>query len=142
MSLSRQIQKNDGAARRAHEDGFGDARMEMIIGRLLQTGVLLSATVMLVGGVMYTRAHAGEPANYTVFVPRRIQVLNLRPLLKGIAACQPAAVLQAGILLLIATPICRVMFAVVAFVLERDRLYVAVSLMVLAVLLAAMVRGG
>jgi uncharacterized membrane protein len=40
-----------------------------------------------------------------------------------------------GLLLLIATPVARVAFAVVAFALERDKLYVAVSLAVLAVLL-------
>jgi uncharacterized membrane protein len=47
-----------------------------------------------------------------------------------------------GILLLIATPVCRVLFAIVAFVLEGDRLYVVVSLLVLAVLLFGMFHGG
>jgi uncharacterized membrane protein len=52
------------------------------------------------------------------------------------------AVIDLGILLLVATPICRVMFAVIAFVLEKDRLYIAVSAIVLAVLLFGMLRGG
>jgi uncharacterized membrane protein len=43
-----------------------------------------------------------------------------------------------GVILLIATPIARVVFAVVGFALERDRLYVAVSLTVLAVLMASL----
>jgi uncharacterized membrane protein len=54
---------------------------------------------------------------------------------QGIATGDPATIIQLGILLLIATPVARVAFALVAFAIERDRLYVAVSLIVLAVLL-------
>ena len=47
----------------------------------------------------------------------------------------PAAIIQLGILLLIATPIARVLFAIIGFAIERDRLYIVVSLTVLAVLM-------
>jgi uncharacterized membrane protein len=40
-----------------------------------------------------------------------------------------------GILLLIATPVCRVIFGVVGFALLRDKLYTVISLLVLGVLL-------
>jgi uncharacterized membrane protein len=46
-----------------------------------------------------------------------------------------AAIVQLGVLLLIATPIARVIFAAIGFAVERDRLYVAISLAVLAVLI-------
>ena len=39
-----------------------------------------------------------------------------------------------GLVLLIATPVARVVFSVVAFTLERDWLYVGITLFVLAVL--------
>jgi Predicted membrane protein len=54
-------------------------------------------------------------------------------------AGDPTAVIQLGAILLIATPIARVVFAVVGFALERDRFYVVVSLTVLAVLLASLI---
>jgi len=50
-----------------------------------------------------------------------------------------AAIIQAGVILLIATPVARVVFAVIGFAIERDRLYVAVSLTVLAVLMASLI---
>jgi len=53
----------------------------------------------------------------------------------GIATGDPATIIQLGILLLIATPVARVAFALIAFAIERDKLYVAVSLTVLSVLL-------
>jgi uncharacterized membrane protein len=53
----------------------------------------------------------------------------------GLTTGDPATIIQLGVLLLIATPVARVAFALVAFAIERDRLYVAVSATVLAVLL-------
>jgi uncharacterized membrane protein len=124
------------------EGAFDDAKMEIIMGRLLQTGVLIAATVVLVGGVLYVFAHAGERSNYRVFVARPVGLRHPKALLRGIVANDASAIILLGILLLVATPICRVIFAVIAFAWERDRLYVAVSLLVLAVLLFGMVRGG
>ncbi|MGA3018666.1 MAG: DUF1634 domain-containing protein [Bryobacteraceae bacterium] len=46
----------------------------------------------------------------------------------------PEAVMQLGLLILIATPVARVIFSLVGFALERDRVYMAITLVVLAVL--------
>jgi hypothetical protein len=46
---------------------FDDRRMETIMGSLLQAGVLLASAVVLVGGILYLKAHAGTPANYRTF---------------------------------------------------------------------------
>jgi len=121
---------------------LGDARMETIMGRLLQVGVLTAATVVLAGGVMYMMAHAGERSNYRVFTAAPFEVRHPVGLLRGIARGDASSIIELGILLLIATPICRVIFAAIAFAMERDRLYVAISLTVLAVLLFGMLRGG
>jgi uncharacterized membrane protein len=119
-----------------------DAHMELVMGRLLQVGVLLAATVVLIGGVMYLFTHAGESPNYRTFTASQ-PVLLLHPaaLLRGIAHGDASAILRLGILLLVATPICRVIFAAIAFAMERDRLYVAISVTVLGVLLYGMLRG-
>jgi uncharacterized membrane protein len=126
----------------APERHLDDARMELIMGRLLQVGVLVAATVVLAGGVMYLFAHAGELSDYRVFRARPVGLRHPKALLLGIAAGDASAIILCGLLLLVATPICRVIFAVVAFILERDRLYIAVSLIVLAVLLFGMLRVG
>jgi uncharacterized membrane protein len=119
-----------------------DARMEVIMGRLLQVGVLLAASVVLVGGVMYVIAHAGESSNYRVFLAKPVALRHPAAMLKAIVRGDSSAIIVLGILLLVATPICRVIFAVIAFAIERDRLYVAISLTVLAVLLFGMLRVG
>ena len=119
-----------------------DVRMEIVMGRLLQAGVLLAAAIVLAGGVLYVVKHAGEMSSYRVFVARPMGLLQAGAMLDGIRHGEASAILQLGILVLVATPICRVVFAFVAFALERDGLYVVVSLIVLAVLLLGMFRGG
>jgi len=138
-----ELTSEGGALPRSDSDGadFDDARMEIVMGRLLQAGVLLAATVVLAGGIIYLFAHAGERTNYRVFVARPVGLRHPSELLRGIAAGDAGAIIQLGILLLVATPICRVIFAVTAFLRESDWLYVGISLTVLAVLLFGMFRG-
>jgi uncharacterized membrane protein len=53
---------------------------------------------------------------------------------------QPDAMIQLGLLLLIATPILRVALAAVGFYLENDRLYLGVSLIVLTILVLSLIH--
>lgn len=57
--------------------------------------------------------------------------------LAGLGALRPIAIAQAGLLVLVATPVFRVVVSLVAFGLERDRLYVAVTSTVLVLLLVS-----
>ena len=128
---------------RSRGERFDDARMEVIMGRLLQVGVLLAASVVLAGGVMYLIAARGRRCELPrVYGAGRLSCAIRSALLRGIARGDASAIIELGILLLVATPICRVIFAVIAFAMERDRLYVAISLTVLAVLLFGMLHGG
>ena len=116
-------------------ESFNDQRMEIIMGRLLQAGVLLASAVVLLGGVLYLRFNANHPANFRTFSGEPANLRHPTAMMHLLARGNPAAIIQFGILLLIATPIARVVFAVLGFAIERDRLYVAVSLIVLAILM-------
>ena len=56
----------------------------------------------------------------------------------GILELRPIAFAQGGLLVLIATPVVRVVASFVAFVLERDRIYAAITLAVLTILLVSL----
>jgi uncharacterized membrane protein len=109
--------------------------MEAMMGRLLQVGVLLASAVVLIGGVLYLHARHGSVPDYRSFSSEPANLRQLSDMGHGIATGDPATIIQLGILLLIATPVARVAFALLAFAIERDKLYVAVSLTVLLVLL-------
>jgi uncharacterized membrane protein len=108
--------------------------METLMGRLLQAGVLLASATVLLGGILYLKANANHPVNLRTFISEPADLRSATQLLRLLAHGNPAAIVQLGILFLIATPVARVIFAVIGFAIERDRLYVAVSLIVLAVL--------
>ncbi|WP_162601106.1 DUF1634 domain-containing protein [Occallatibacter savannae] len=110
------------------------------MGRLLQVGVLLASFVMIAGGFLYMHAHSGEKPNYRVFSSEPQRLRHFSGVIDGIKTGDPAALIQLAVLLLIATPVARVVFALIAFVIERDKLFVLISAIVLGVLLYGFLR--
>lgn len=119
---------------------FDDRRMELLIGRLLQTGVTVAALIVFVGGVMYLATHAHTTPDYRTFRGVAPGLRSPRQMLPLLRKGDSAAIMQLGVFLLVATPIARVVFAVVGFAIERDRMYTVVSAIVLAVLLISLFR--
>jgi uncharacterized membrane protein len=117
-----------------------DHRMEAIMGRLLQVGVLLASAFVLVGGVLYVHANSSQHPDYATFAGEPFKLKNPIAIFEGLVAGSGSAVIQVGLLLLIATPVARVVFAAIAFAVERDVLYVVISLTVLGVLLVGLLH--
>ena len=119
-----------------------DRGIEVMIGNLLRAGVLIAATVVVIGAVIYL-AHCGpQPASFSVFRGEAAALRTMPAIVKGAAHLHGKSIIQLGLLLLIATPIARVMFSVIGFALERDYLYVVLTLIVLAVLLYSLIGSG
>ena len=119
-----------------------DRRIEVILGNLLRTGVLVSAAVVLVGASIYLYRHAHDPADYRVFRGEPSEYRTISGVIQSVISGRGQGIIQLGLLLLIATPIARVAFSVVGFAIERDRLYVAFTLLVLAILLYSFLGSG
>ena len=75
---------------------------------------------------------------FTVFVGEPADLRNVSGIVRDALALRGRGLIQLGLLLLIATPVARVAFSVVAFAMQRDRLYVVVALIVLAVLMCSL----
>ena len=112
-----------------------DEKTENVIGNLLRAGVIVAATVVLAGGVLYLVRHGGEPAGYRVFRGEPTDLRHVAGIVHDAIVLRSRGIIQLGLLLLIATPIARVAFAVFAFAAERDSMYVAFTLMVLGILI-------
>jgi uncharacterized membrane protein len=117
-----------------------DRRLETMIGNLLRIGVLLAATVVFAGGAFYLVQHHADLVSYRSFVPGADGVRTLPGIVHSALHFESAGWIQFGLLLLIATPVARVGLAAVGFAMERDRLYVVVSLIVLLILVASLLR--
>ncbi|HEY2840029.1 MAG TPA: DUF1634 domain-containing protein [Pirellulales bacterium] len=115
-----------------------DEQVDQWIGRLLQLGVMLSATLVAAGGIWYLAGHANAPADHEQFHGEPASLRDINDILVSIGRLNSLDLIQLGLLTLILTPIARVAFTVVAFVVRRDYVFVAITLLVLAILLATL----
>jgi uncharacterized membrane protein len=111
-----------------------EKRMDEIMGRLLRTGVILAAVFVLAGGVVYLAQHPTPVTDYHVFQGEPEELRTISGIFHEALALHGPGLIQFGLLILIATPIARVAFSVVAFLYQRDRTYVVVTLVVLSLL--------
>jgi len=114
---------------------MNDQKMEIAIGQLLRAGVLLAAAVVFIGGVLYLNQTRGPRPDYSTFHGVAAALRSPAGVVKQAFTGDSHAIIQLGLLLLIATPVARVLFAVFGFLLEKDWHYVVVSLVVFAVLM-------
>jgi uncharacterized membrane protein len=130
------MSERGSAAFRAAEE-----RLDREIGMLLQLGVLIAAVVASVGGLVYFVRHGGEPAFYDVFRGEPQDLRSVWGVVRDAAALRGRAVIQLGLLLLVATPVARVALTLVAFARLGDRRYAFITGLVLAALLFSLLGG-
>ena len=117
-----------------------DERLEIIIGNLLRIGVGISALVVLAGGILYLARYGSQHINYGSFHGEPRELRTISGIARGGRAGHARAIIQFGLLLLIATPIARVIFSAYGFWRERDYRYVFITLIVLGVLLYSILK--
>ena len=125
-----------------HEPPWVDAAISM----LLRTGVTLSVMVVVVGLVISFIRHPDYVHSKTALGrltdAEAVYPHQLRDVAAQIGQGRGQAIVMLGLLMLIATPVARVAFSIVAFALERDRLYVVITAIVLVLLVVSFVIGG
>lgn len=114
------------------------AQLELIVSYVLRWGVILSFLIVLIG-VTLLFVEGGRSA--------QVHLRGIAPpvdpvtVLHQAAQLRPTAIIDVGLMLLIATPIIRVAVSVIGFLLEEDFVYTAATLFVLAMLLLSLVLG-
>jgi len=119
-----------------------DRKIEDIVGNLLISGVLLSAFVVAVGGAIYLIRHGLAPAGYHVFRGEPSDLRSLPGIFHSALGLSGRGIIQLGLVLLIATPVARVAFAIWGFAEEHDRLYLTFTGIVLIILLYSLLGSG
>lgn len=127
-------------------------RMELLVSTILRVGIVLGAVLIVIGVVLL--AHTGQ-TGYGAIPPHGLSaLLRFRELgspghypttpgqvVHDALTGKPYAIIELGLLTLIATPGLRVALSVGFFAAERDRLYVVLTLLVLAVLVTSYLLG-
>ena len=120
---------------------IADREIEVSVARMLLIGVTISAALVCCGGGLYLCSQSMTVPDYTHFRGQNAEWHGLAAVIHGAIRMNAASVIELGLLLLIATPVARVVLCVVGFLRQRDWLYVAVSTLVLAILFYSLVAG-
>lgn len=118
-----------------------DRDIQIILGTLLRAGVVISMSIVLVGGIIFLIHNEGVITDYKVFKAELAQFSSIAAIFKGIPTFSGDAIVQFGILMLIFTPIARIIFAIVSFFIEKDYLYVLIGFIILGIITISLSGG-
>jgi uncharacterized membrane protein len=121
-------------------------KVHLLLSLLMRVGVLVCAAVLAAGWIGNLARPPADSTTIAVLrsggiLPEGTVTNSLAEVVSGLARGSPRAVIVTGLMLLIALPIVRVAMTAVSFAQERDVLYVALSLVVLALLLSGLLLG-
>lgn len=122
--------------------------MQQLIGNTLRIGVSLACLVAFIGGIIYLVKHGGETFSFDDYrnfsysqAEQHTDYTTLSGILAGLTSFSAIGWIQTGVLILILTPIMRVLLSLVDFVKERDWLYAIITAIVLAVIISNSLGG-
>jgi uncharacterized membrane protein len=121
------------------ERGVGGHPMEIWISHVLRFGVILAAAIILLGVVVFfvMRPSSGPTSVHQLLHSGEVSV-SPHGIFRGVAKGDATSLIQLGVLALILTPVMRVVMSIVLFSAERDGVFVLITSIVLAVLVAGL----
>lgn len=117
-------------------------RMEKVIGFVLLAGVLTSAAIVLFGGILYMWRHGATPVHYRIFRGEPSDLRSLSGIWKDFEHGSGRGAIQFGLMLLVGIQVIRVALTGILFLLNRDRIFVVITFLVLALLTYALFLAG
>lgn len=119
-------------------NSLADKDIEQIMGNLLRFGVLLSAGIVSIGAAIYLWKHGTETPHYTKFAGEPASLIEAGRIWQTAFSGSGRSIIQLGLLVLIATPVARIVFSIVGFLIEKDILYTAITLFVLTIIILSL----
>ncbi|WP_121361500.1 DUF1634 domain-containing protein [Flavobacterium johnsoniae] len=121
---------------------FGEKDFQTIIGNLLRYGVWISLSVAFIGGIVYLMHHGSEIEDYSVFKENDRNIFEvISTVVNGVIDGRGEYLIFFGIILLFLTPVFRVLLSLFSFMLEKDYLYVVITLIVILIIITSISFG-
>lgn len=115
-----------------------DRDLQQWLGTALRVGVLISSAVIFLGGIVFLTTQYHEIVSFSEFKPEKVKFSTIATVFEGLSTFDGLAIIQFGVLLLILTPIARVVFSIFSFLIEKDYLYVIIGVIVLCVIITSL----
>jgi uncharacterized membrane protein len=118
-----------------------ERQLEILISNVLRTGVTLAAFLVIVGGAIYFFQDGRALPNYQTFQGEPDELRHAEKIIQYARSFHGKGLIQLGLLILVGTPVARVVFSMVGFLLQRDQMYVIFTAIVLFVLCVSLLVG-
>ena len=109
--------------------------MDAVMGIVLRSGVVSAALIVLVGGILFLMRHKTPVTDYHIFSGEPSDLRTIPGIFSNVKAFRARGLIQFGLLVLIATPVARVVFSLFAFMYQKDWKYAVFTAIVLGLLL-------
>jgi uncharacterized membrane protein len=121
---------------------FGEKDFQTIVGNLLRYGVWISLSVAFIGGIVYLMHHGNDIEDYSVFKENDRNIFEvIATVYRGVIEGNGEYLIFFGIILLFLTPVFRVLLSLFSFLLEKDYLYVFITLIVILIIITSISFG-
>ncbi|MCD9577295.1 DUF1634 domain-containing protein [Flavobacterium soyae] len=121
---------------------FGEKSFQTIIGNLLRYGVWISLSVAFIGGIVYLMHHGNDIEDYSVFKENDRNIFEvITAVVNGVISGSGEFLIFFGIILLFLTPVFRVLLSLFSFLIEKDYLYVIITLIVILIIITSISFG-
>jgi len=118
-----------------------DKELDASVARMLLVGVSIAALVVFAGGILLLRQPLLPIPDYTHFHAVDPSLRSLKGITGSAFHLNPRAIVQFGLIILIATPIARVVYCIFGFARQHNKLYTSISTLVLVILLYSLSKG-
>ena len=102
---------------------------------ILRIGVIISALLILFGGLLFILRHTSEIPSFKTFSGQPERLRNVETIINEAVQLRGRSVIQLGILVLIITPVLRVIFSFIQFIIHRDWRYTCITALLMVILL-------
>ncbi|WP_413513665.1 DUF1634 domain-containing protein [Myroides odoratus] len=121
---------------------FTDKQLQSVIGNVLRYGVLSALTVTILGGIILLLKDSQQTVSFSTFVEKDQNLFVVfKTILSGIKEWNGESIIFLGVLLLFLTPALRLVLSLFSFFLEKDTLYVIITLIVISVIILSLSFG-
>lgn len=113
--------------------------LRILVSRLLRIGVFTAMAFIVAGAVLFFIQHHGAAFSYHAFAGEPERLRRVWTIISQAFTFRSRAVIQLGVLVLLATPVLRVLSSLIGFAAEKDWIYTGITAVVLAVLMLSIV---
>lgn len=124
------------------ETRFSDKNFQFIIGNLLRYGIWSSLSTAATGGFLYLFRHGQERIHYENFAEKDLDIFEVfSGIYHGVLDGKAQSIIYLGIVMLFLTPVMRIVFSLISFIIEKDYTYVGITLVVMIIIATSVYLG-